>query len=260
MASNDNQLQEQGPDSEQTASICLAAQVQIPMFYKNEPELWFHNLECQFALRHITVDMTKYLYAASKIDPTCTGNIKDIMENIPSDGTAYQTLKTRMLETYGLTDEERADRLLDQSPIGDRNPYDVVIEYKEMIRKDDVQFLLKHMFMRRLPEHIRGPLSAIAEEENDLVRLGKHAARIWRQTAAKSGNVNAIRSSSSSAGAPKRPTPRAATGRSFQARKPSPQLCWYHQKWGNKANKCEAPCTWNKRSVNEVEIDEEKNL
>ncbi len=27
-------------------------------------------------------------------------------------------------------------------------------------------------------------------------------------------------------------------------RRPDPALCFYHNKWGNKAQKCQAPCSW----------------
>jgi len=46
----------------------------IPPFWTDDPELWFAQLEGQFALSIITDDDVKYGYVLSKLEPASEGD------------------------------------------------------------------------------------------------------------------------------------------------------------------------------------------
>ena len=77
--------------------------------------------EAQFVLRNITADDTKYYYVVAALDQDSAQRVIDFLEN-PPEANKYTAFKRRLLGAYDLSESERAARLLNMPPLGDRNP------------------------------------------------------------------------------------------------------------------------------------------
>lgn len=57
--------------------------IKIPPFWPEEPELWFAQLEGQFAFCKITTDKARYAYVLSRIEPKQAKEVKDVITQPP---------------------------------------------------------------------------------------------------------------------------------------------------------------------------------
>lgn len=81
-------------DDDDSATVRKVA-VRLPVFWPEEPELWFAQLEGQFTICGITDDDTRYAYVLSRIEPQQAREIRDVIKKPPS--TAITRASTRQL-------------------------------------------------------------------------------------------------------------------------------------------------------------------
>ena len=62
--------------------------VKVPPFWPHDVELWFLNLEGQFALAKITAQITKFHYVVGNLPPEYSHNVRQFLKD-PQDATAY---------------------------------------------------------------------------------------------------------------------------------------------------------------------------
>jgi hypothetical protein len=105
-----------------------------------------------------------------------TGHILDIVAN-PQDSGAYMCLKDRLLVSAKKSDYQKADRLMSMSTLGDRRPSDIMATVLEQFPRGwPNEKLLAHLFLSRLPKHLRvllrtrdtADLRALAEAADEL--------------------------------------------------------------------------------------------
>jgi hypothetical protein len=121
-------------------------------------------------------------------------------------------------------------------------------------RSDDTIFLV--LFLLRLPTSMRDHLAAA--DHKTAADMAHHADTIWNlrdgETAvtAVSAPVDDVASCSPARDSRRRSPDRRQPRGHRQKRKPTPgpdrrcdqSLCYYHGRFGKKAHKCEAPCSW----------------
>ena len=98
-----------------------AVAVKLPTFWSAQPDVWFAQVEAQFHLRGITAGDTKYYHVLAALDQDTATRLIDLITSPPADNK-YTALKTRLTETFGLSERERASRLLHFRPLGDTKP------------------------------------------------------------------------------------------------------------------------------------------
>jgi len=118
-------------------------------------------------------------------------------------------------------------------------------------RADDTLFLA--LFLLRLPVSMRDHLAAA--DHKTAADMAKHADVLWDSRAgdtavAAVAPIDAV-SRSPSRGDRRRSPDRRQNQRGRSCRRPTPgpsdsgkSLCYYHSRFGQKAHRCEAPCTW----------------
>ena len=127
---------------------------------------------------------------------------------------------------------ERAERLLRMDELGARKPTQLMSKILHLYGPKPHNFLLKHIFLRALPERLQDALATVQEE--DLEKFAKEADRlaplVERQSLlTNSAAVDAVRQ-------------RAAIQQPAQ----KSDWCFFHARFGAKARNCRAPCTWPK--------------
>ena len=95
-----------------------AVSLKLPAFWTSQPQVWFVQAEAQFHLCGITNEDTKYFYMLAALDQSTATRLLDLISQ-PPDEDKYTAIKDRLLETFGLSKQVRATRLLHLRPLGD---------------------------------------------------------------------------------------------------------------------------------------------
>jgi len=207
-----------------TAAAVYAVSLKLPTFLASRPDVWFQQTEAQFALRNITDSTTKYFYLLTSLDPVVTERMAGDVAAVPIDGK-YEYLKSKLMEVYGLTDDQKADRLLDLSGLGDWKPSQLCAHIQSLTVNQDV--LMRRIFLRQLPEDVRVQVTAL--DADTLPALAR-----------KADVIMAAKRSPSLVYASSRPV-----GKKSPPHRPEKtNLCWYHAKFGHKAKACRPPCAY----------------
>ncbi|KRX51768.1 Retrovirus-related Pol polyprotein from transposon [Trichinella sp. T9] len=120
----------------------------------------FAQAEAQFALRRVSASPTKYYYVIASLPDSVAPDVDDLLE--PAGGAPYETLKRRLLERYGGSDDDRFNALMNSALAGDTKPSQLLREMRRNCGKDldpNTCFFKKH-FLQRLPLNIQMILRA----------------------------------------------------------------------------------------------------
>ena len=200
------------------AAAVHAVSLKLPTFLASRPDVWFQQTEAQFALRKITDSTTQYFYLLTALDPVVAERMAGEVAAVPREDNY---LKGKLMEVYGLTDDQKADRLLDLAGLGDWKPSQLCAHIQGLAVNQDA--LLRRIFLRQLPEDVRVQIAAL--DVANLTALARKADVIMAAKRAPSF-INA------SSQLPKKKATSEKT------------LCWYHTKFGDKAKACRPPCAY----------------
>lgn len=199
-----------------------AVSLKLPQFWSEEPQVWFVQAEAQFALRNIIADDTKYFYVVSALDQSTARRVIDLLRSPPSTNK-YQELKNRLLDTFDLNDFERGQALLDLPGLGDEKPSQRMDRMLGLLGEHQPDFIFTGIFLRCMPEDIRGTLvhSGVADHR----QLALDADKLWKARQLTTSVVQRNKPAHDT-------TPTSGSG-----------LCFYHDRYGDRARKCRQPCT-----------------
>ena len=206
-----------------------AVSVKLPAFWTSNPDGWFFQAEAQFGLRGITNDQTKYWHLVAALDSETSIRAASFLQR-PPPNDQYQGLRRFLLDTYGLSTEERAQRLFSIRDLGDRRPSELADTILQLNGEHQEHFCLRHIFLQALPITVRQVLAA--SPIKGLRDLGLEADRILSTCE----SVNTMVEETTSVDAVN------------SSKKPVRNLCFYHKNFGTKARRCQAPCDWVPRS------------
>ncbi len=209
-----------------------AVSLKLPAFWTSQPEIWFAQAEAQFNLRGIVADNTKYYYLVAALDQSTASRLIDILEQPPQDDK-YGKLKARLIATFGLSDQERALRLLHFRELGDSQPSALMDEMLALLGSRSPEILFKQLFLERLPEDIRMQLAA--SEFTDYRQMAKQADKLWSSRHTHS-DISTLQRQPSAG----RSHCKSNSSGSYTHNR----LCYYHRKFGDAARRCQQPCAW----------------
>lgn len=251
-------LQEQLKALQSNNQKLMAVSVKLPQFWIDRPSVWFGQAEAQFEIAGITQEKTKYSHIIAMLDSRVAGEVAEIIENPPTEG-CYQYLKTELLKRLSASREDRVRRLLSDEDIGDRKPSQFLRHLRSLagttLKNDDI---IRQLWIRRLPSNAQAilaaqedlPLEKAADIADRIVEvagpIAVHAVQgpssevteLTLRVEALTKSVEALTAESRS-----RSRSRGGNERSRSTSRYS-NICWYHQRFGNKANRCTTPCNW----------------
>ncbi|XP_075148041.1 uncharacterized protein LOC142222011 [Haematobia irritans] len=105
--------------------------VKVPRFWRQNPRLWFRQLESQFITSGITADETKFHTLVGSIESNILNHVSHIVENPPEENK-YRTLKDALLNEFVESEEKRLRPLLENVSIGDNKPSVLLKEMREL--------------------------------------------------------------------------------------------------------------------------------
>lgn len=237
-------------------------QVKVPPFWKQNPELWFRQLEAQFANSLITNDLTKFNTIVGLVESDILSSVSDIVLQPPANNR-YEAIKTRLIKEFANSDNKKIRSLLHHLSLGDMKPSSLLRKMKELSCGKVGDDLLKTLWMQRLPLTIQTVLSTSADALDQLASSADEMFDISESSSVQAidsdsnkpfndlvnvvhqleGKIESLKSYFRES--------RNSNGRSSRHRFPTPSkastvtnngLCYYHKHFGSRANKCKKPC------------------
>ena len=226
------------------AAPVAAVSIKVPPFWSEQPAVWFSQLESQFLIKNITTQQTKFAYVVANLTQEVAIRIPDIIATPPP--TPYDSIKARLIAMFVLSDYQKAETLVNLPAMGDQKPTLLMDKMLHLLPAGhEPCFLFKFLFLQRLPADLRVHLmDSVADLPRD---LAAKADILWAARSAHSLHAVSLENDVEVNALPahQQPPPRSTAARSPPAPSRSGQgHCWYHAKFGNKAHKCESPCSW----------------
>ncbi|GBM41045.1 Transposon Ty3-I Gag-Pol polyprotein [Araneus ventricosus] len=140
--------------------------VQIPVYNRSDPDLWFIMCESTFKLavpKPITESVTKFNYVVSHLPPEVASLMRDILMN--TDATdPYTHLKTELINRSGESSQQEIRQLLSGEELGARKPSELLRNMKRRAEtlKVPETFMLE-LFLQRLPTSVQTILAAVTD-------------------------------------------------------------------------------------------------
>jgi hypothetical protein len=180
-------------------------------------------------------------------------------------------LKELLLESYGLTEEQRTSKWLDYPMCGSETRPSVLWDNLTALRPKTLEEAQVALFIRKLPRHISAMINTKSfDTPKDMIR---RCNQLWATQTPEEAASAAAAAAAATAGpwqhsslrnaqARRSPSPhrrktpggdRTADPPARRRRSPTPGaakggrndgLCFYHSRFGNKAHKCERGCTY----------------
>jgi hypothetical protein len=156
---------EQPPDSTFTIN---PVGIRVPPFWPKKQAVWFAQLEGQFALSNITQATTKLYYIISQFDYKYAAEVEDVITNPPPTGH-YDRIKTELISSLSLSEEQRIRQLLLHEEMGDRRPTQFLCHLRTHSGLSVPSDFLCTLWMNRLLPNIQAIIATQAQVALDKV-------------------------------------------------------------------------------------------
>ncbi|GFY28287.1 uncharacterized protein TNCV_4396211 [Trichonephila clavipes] len=166
-----NQRLQQSSSITNESSCMEPAQVyrispKLPPFWADKPTVWFAQAESQFALAHITSDVTKFHYIVANFDSRYAAEVDDIIK--PPTTGMYEKLKNQLINRLSLSEEQRVRKVLGREEVGDRKPSQFLRHLRSLAGGIEIKTtLLRSLLLQRLPLHVQAILQGQSTLEPD---------------------------------------------------------------------------------------------
>lgn len=237
-----------------------ALAVRLPPFWPADPQLWFAQIESQFALRRITDQQTRFHHVVSALSSADAAEVRDIIL-APPTLTPYDTLKAELVRRTSLSEQRRLQQLLTTEELGDKTPSQLLRRMRHLLGNATIEdSLLRQLFLQRLPNDVRMMLaSADSATLDDLAKVADRIVDVSttrrpevyettrspqqpsdfctameRRMDQLTEMVAALRPSRS----PSQRRSNSPARRRSRSYSPANQQCWYHRTFGSRAQKC----------------------
>ncbi|GBO39916.1 hypothetical protein AVEN_47306-1, partial [Araneus ventricosus] len=228
-----------------------AVAIKTPVFRRYKPELWFAQLESQFALGNISVDSTKFHYVIAALNSDDLTCVSDLVLN-PPQTDSYNSLKTRLIAQNADSEFVRLKQLLSGMELGDKKPSTLLYEMKSLTSDGISPELLKSLWVQRLSIQIQQILSVCGDNLQASSKMADSIFEISKDDLVASVSENfqspdvnkfenrlaAIENRLSRLEVRRRSLSRGNTEVQSSNKH---KYCWWHFKFGNRAKRCEQP-------------------
>lgn len=264
------------------AAVSQPKSFKLPPFWAHDPEMWFATVEYRFRIHQVKADSRKFDYIVDALPHEIVADIRDLIlrppitnayETIKNTIIQRSTLSQQQRLHQLLNDQQLGDKKPSQLL---RRMQQLA---GDMSNSTGDTLIIKELFMSRLPRQVRAVL-ATADPGTTLDKLAEMADKIVEVIDTSTIQLNAVVDRptldipAASSGDFSRlveqveklsarveslfakqhrqfwQQPATRTRSHSRHNKPKAQasgepaqiLCWYHHRFGERANKCRAPC------------------
>nr|XP_012147489.1 PREDICTED: uncharacterized protein LOC105663408 [Megachile rotundata] len=248
-----------GANLEGDSVSIVGQQLRIPQFWPHKIALWFKLLEAQFASARITTDEVKFNITIANLGESYVEQVEDVVLDPPATGQ-YEYLKGELMKRLAESDSMRVRKLLEGEGLGDRTPSQFFQDLKKLATPSVPDDFIVTLWKNRLTVSVQRVLAAtsetkptvLAEMADRIHEIHPEQGRIAAITPKGPNEVDELRKMIERLEvrieAMNRHRPRSVERKSHRSRSRSKEgkaeLCWYHETFKHRAEKCRAPCTW----------------
>jgi len=116
-----------------------------------ENPAWFAQIEAAFV---ITGDETRFRYTIVNFDQSTLPFVSDILTSPPAQ-ERYETLKARLITSFGETTKSKLRHLLRGQEFTDEKPSNMLQRLRNLAQRQCNDSVLGTIFMKHLPENVR---------------------------------------------------------------------------------------------------------
>jgi hypothetical protein len=253
----------------------VSVNLKLPPFWPADPELWFAQVEAQFACRRITSQKSKFDHVVGSLSPEFAVEVRDLLLKPPTD-SPYTALKEQLTKRTTASEQRKLQQLFTGEELGDRKPTQLLRRMQQLLGDRpglvDGSFL-QELFLQRLPPSVRMVLAS-TPSATTLENLAEMADKIMEVATPASASTGPALTVAAATVPPNlstevehlradvarleklirkmgraRSSSRPSTHQSRHSPTPTPPtptdtLCWYHKKFGDQARGCRPPCSW----------------
>lgn len=267
--------------SNAAAIDALSVKSRLPAFWRDDPSLWFNQVETILASQKLG-DEQNFCLIVAQLEKTEIEQIRDILAS-PPNGTRYQQAKKRLVAAYEETETKKLHRLFNDVELGDQRPSQLLRQMKSLAGANIPQGTLRMLWLGHLPSSTRAVLavskgddledlailadkvheqtnevnslcdcrtkSAAAtqrEAENDVDNLKRTVEELTEEVAA----LRMQRSRPWNRRHPASTNPRYRQTERQTQDQASNIICYFHRRFGTQARRCRFPCNFNKNQGN----------
>jgi len=200
----------------------------LPVFWEHQAAAWFLQAEAQFRLKRIESDEDRYLFVVAALPSHVAADIVDLLRD-PPQTNRYDAVKGRLLQAHDLPEDLRARQLLELSDLGDSMPTRLMNRMLALLGDHKNCPLFRALFLSLLPQPVQLALANF--KGGSYADLATAADRVCLCAPIKCTSTRFAT-----------PTQRA---------RPLPHsgLCYYHARFGPKAQRCRPPCSFDGTEV-----------
>ena len=269
--------------AEDATPAVSAVQLKLPPYWPTDPEVWFAQVEAQFATRNIRAQKTKFDHIVASLSPTFATEVRDLILRPPPENP-FDVLKEQLIKRTAQSEQRKLQQLFSSEDLGDRKPTQFLRHLQQLLGERATTIdntFLRELFLQRLPSSVKMVLAStpntvslenlaeIADKimevapptptvgavqleqapqfTSELQHLRSEVARLEDLIKSLTTNRRPRRSPT-----PNRPRPTTPINRPRPTTPTNPgnqpvdtdTLCWYHQRYGEAAQRCRKPCSW----------------
>lgn len=232
--------------------------VKPPTFCKEQPDIYFIQMESQFAVAGIKLDDTMYHHVISSLEPQYLLQVADIIRNPPADGK-YNAVKKALIAEYTDSDHRKLRKLIKEIELGDLKPSQLLKRMKDLAGNKISDDALKSLWMERLPETVRsivaivdGNTTQMALQADKLMEVQNYPSissvqpesTLRAEIEELRSQLQEMRSSNKYERGRSDDRRQQQRNRSKSKSKVRFPFCKFHYRFGDKARKCVEPCQY----------------
>lgn len=248
------------PDTIPAQQMIPRLNVHMPLFKPDDIIAWFRRLEHWFNLQTINTEKCKYYLIASQLDHPALAHLPEWTDE-PAENP-YTVVKDKIIAIFQDSAQTRIQKLLEKRPLGDLKPSLMLAEMRN-IAVGVSDEILRNLWIKRLPEAAQTVLAltpdtqldsaakaadSVVETINNAKAINQISSHEENQISECNLKIDALikafdnykaynnRSRSKSRNENQNKRFKSSSEGN------SDKMCWYHRKFGIKAEKCLLPC------------------
>ena len=125
--------------------------MKLSPYWTSDPQIWFVQVEAQFAARGITAQRTMYHHIVCSPSPEIATEIRDLLLKPPEDHP-YDVLKQKLIERTAASEQSRLQQFFTAEHLGDWKPTQLLRPMQQLLGEKAMTMdgsLIKELFMEQ---------------------------------------------------------------------------------------------------------------